>query len=190
MTRDGALNDADLMAKFEAVSEAAGFRPVDPGAISRGVKAVQDWVAAGYDFDEVVLPTIRKSVAEDLHGRGHTRTLGRFRQAIAGEHARSAARKGLGKRPDPPASPILDPKGEDPMFKPLRQALLERWGPHAYCVAANDVRFEAVDDAMNGSRPLRVIADERSNSSPRIKNGEYVATLRAVAKAHGFDAVW
>lgn len=182
------VNDADLMAKFEAVCEACGFRPVEPGQISRNLKVVQDWIAAGYDFDTVVLPTIRKVVADAPDGP--TRTLGRFRTYISHAHAQQAAQRSLGRKPRPPARapdpPILAPPGEGD-FRELRTILLERMGPDKYSLFANPIRFEDAGETA-GRRPLRIRATP--HLAEAWTSGTYASVLRNAARQFGFTEVW
>jgi hypothetical protein len=101
VTREGLLANADLKVLYDAVCEASGFTSADPGAISRAFAQIERWRNNGFDFDEVVIPTIRHCIANDLPEPGPTRTLGRFNKAITHEHARRKARAGLGKTSRP-----------------------------------------------------------------------------------------
>lgn len=184
VTRETRLGNADLHAKFEAVCEAAGFRPVAPAAIDRGLRTVEDWLKAGYDIDEVILPTIRSVIADSKDGP--TRTLGRFRGPIAHEHARLVARAKTGKPKEPPKAPLLEPPDEDPALRPFRADLLERLGPKLYALLANAARFEVVDHG--DKRPLRVRGSEYAVEA--LAHGANSGIVRTVARAHGFTEVW
>lgn len=178
------LADADLQTLFDAVCEASGHRPISPAQIDRAYRHVEEWRKAGFDFDLVIIPTIKAVVASTSEP---TRTLGRFDARIRHEQARLKAQPVNGTY-RPPPSPVLDVEGEDPAMRPIRVDLLERLGVRAYAIAANDVRLEAVADAGAGRRPLRVI-DNRAPAL-RLMDGERVAIVKAVALRHGFTEVW
>lgn len=176
------LNDADLKAKVDAVCEAAGYRPVSPGQIDRAYRIVQEWIKDRLDFDLVVIPTIRAVVSES---RDPTRTLGRFSARVRHEQARLKAQPN-GRAYAPPSSPVLEVEGEEPVMKLIRTELLERLGPGPYCTVANTARLERVEDAGGNRTPLRVI----QNGPTRLNDGTASATLRAIARRHGFTEVW
>lgn len=178
----GRLDQTDLIALMEAATEAAGFNPSQPAVINRELQLVQAWRDAGIDFTTVVVPTIRAEVAKS---HDPTSSLKRFDRAVRHQAARLKATNGSGATYRPPGSPVLEPPGEDPAFRPLRQALLERCGPHAYCLAYNDVRFENVDE---GGQVLRVNGPETRIEAVAL--GPYAGTTRKAASALGFKAVW
>lgn len=185
------LDDTNLQALFDAVCEAAGFNPVSPGQIDLAYAKVQAWRDAGIDFDEVVVPTIRHTVA---NSSDPTRTLGRFDKAIRHEHARRGAKAASGAPYVPPPSPIVCREDEEPVFALMRQDLLERMGAIVFCQVVNHVRFDSVD--MEGSpsrdgverKPVQVKTLQPGR--PRLMDGDRVPIVRAVALKHGFNEVW
>lgn len=185
------LDDRDLLALFNAVCDAAGFNPISPGQISLAYAKVEAWRDAGIDFDEVVVPTIRHTVA---NSSDPTRTLGRFDKAIRHEHARSAAKAATGKAYKPPASPITVREDEEPVFALIRQELLERIGPQNFAMFVNTVRFEAVDMTGTAPRdgkertPMRIVPDRPGGVS--LFDGDRRSIVRTIAAKHGFNEVW
>lgn len=179
------LADADLKQLFDAVCDAAGYNPVSPAQIDRTFRIVEEWKKAGFDFDKVVIPAIRASIAESPDP---TRTIGRFTARIRHEHARADANGRNGTNYRPPPSPVLEVGGEPKIMVEIRKALLQRLGPRAYAMLANDVRFEAVTDAGRGRKPLRVI--DNRNPASRLMDGDRVTLMRNIAQAHGFTEVW
>lgn len=179
------LGDHDLQALHDAVCEAAGFHPISPTQLDRSFRIVQEWRDAGFDFEAVVLPTIRATVAD---ARDPTRTLGRFTPAIRHEHARRKARGEAGRSYAPPPSPILDVPGEEPVMRTIREDVLKAVGAGAYCVTLNHARLEAVTDVPAGRRPLR--ATDTRNGGGRVLDGPAASALSAIAKRHGFNEVW
>lgn len=185
--RDGNSNSlagADLLTLYEAVCDAAGFHPKSPERIALAQNHIADWREAGYDFDLIVIPTIKAFVAK---AEGPTRTLGRFGTDIAHEHAKMRAKpKGRYK---PPVSPILEPEGEDERFRPIRLELLERLGPASYSTVANEVRFEHLTDVPEHRCPVLNVRDLK-NGRPAIAESSYRSVLRNIAFAHGYKEVW
>lgn len=176
------LHDGDLMDWYQAIAHASGHNPVMPGQIDRAMKFVEAWRADGIDLDEIIIPTIKATIAATSDP---TRTLGRFDARIRHEHARKAATP-EGRAYKAPAAPITDQPGEEPCMAPLRADLLERLGPKTFARYANPVLFESLD--QGGQRILRV-TDKRPPSMA-LMDGERSAIVRAVAKRHGFDTVW
>jgi hypothetical protein len=175
------------MEKYEAVMQAAGFRVTSPNAINASVAVVEDWVKQGLDFDAVVLPAIRQVVAMSKPD-DRTRTLGRFRHAIAREDARHREAANAGRIHRPTEPPFLEPEGEDPLFWPLRAQLLERLGHVAFVGLVNRSTFEDLsDDAPAGSRPMRVKGPDAARLLDSERGG---SVIRGFAKAVGFTAVW
>lgn len=181
----GRLANADLKDLYDAVVDATGFRSSSPEAIDRALKQVERWKAEGVDFETIVLPTIRKAVADSSEP---TRTLGRFVKAVAHEHARAKAKGRNGQSYEPPSSPVLEPAGEDPVFRPIRAQLLERLGAKLYCWTANRVTFE--DGREEGSTRLPMIIKGPSHEVEELRHGRTSTLLRTIAKAHGFTDVW
>lgn len=176
----------DLVDLLDAVSEACGYRPVEPGQMTHAIDMVKSWRDAGIDFEAVVLPTIRAVVADSPDP---TSSLKRFDKRVRHEHARSKAkpRKGNGVY-RPPDSPVLKPEGEDPMFRPVRTKLLELVGPQPYCFAFNSARFEDVGRCHGDKRPLRVQGPDHVRNA--ILSGTYGAALRKAAGPLGFTDLW
>lgn len=178
------LDDRDLWDWYQAVAEASGHNPVVPGQIDRAMGFVERWRADGISLEHVILPVIKATIAKT---HDPTRTLGRFDAAIKHEHARHAATP-EGKTYKPPPSPVLDPPDEDPLFRPIREALLKALGPHAYPMFLNDARFEVVEGAPQGKRVMRV--NENRPGSLRLMDGERSSIVRHIARDYGFDEVW
>lgn len=177
----------DLKRLHAAVCDAAGYFTVDPAAIDASMAQVRRWVDRGLDFDNVVLPAIRSVVANSSPS-DRTRTLGRFRHAIAREEAKAAEARSNGRAHVPTASPILEPEGEDERFRPIRAALLERLGPHAYTHLLNPVRIEAVPMEFGDERqPLRFTGPDHA---VRSIADNHAGVVKAVAKPHGFTDLW
>jgi hypothetical protein len=184
VTRVGRLANADLVDLYDAVCEASGFTTSSPDAINRNIAVIERWKHQGFDFEHVVLPTIRRTIANESEP---TRTLSRFTKAISHEHARQMAKAANGTVYTSVASPILKPKGEDPQFEPIRLALLESLGAQTYSLVANDIRFEDVGQSGD-KRPLRV------NGPDHLKEawtaGRYQSHLKRAAKPLGFTDLW
>jgi hypothetical protein len=174
------LGNADLMGLYEAVCKASGFTTSSPGGIDRAMKQVEAWKKAGIDFDTVVIPTIRNAVASSSDP---TRILSRFDKAVRHQHARSSANAANGKAYTPPASPVLEPPGEDPRFRQLRADLLQRLGPFAFSNLVNPVRFEIVDD-----HTMRVTHNRPGSIG--LMDGDRTRIVTNAAKALGFTRVW
>lgn len=180
-----AFPKSDLVALHALVCEAAGYRAVSPTSIAASMDEVKEWRDRGLDFENVVLPAIRAVVASSKPD-DRTRTLGRFRHAIAREEAKFIEAGEKGRKHVPTASPILAPKGEDERFRPIRAALLERLGPGLYVTALNDVRFEAVPVEFGSDKaPLRL---KGSRAQATVDN--YGPAILALAKPHGFTVLW
>lgn len=186
LSRDNLLGNADLLTLYEAVCDAAGYHPMSPARIAKAQDMVKGWRDTGYDFDLIVIPAIRHMVAETSEP---TRTLHRFRDRIHHEAARLKA-KPRG-RYEPPPSPVLEPDDEDPEFRDIRRALLERLGPDTYSITANKIRFERVTDVHESRSPvLKVNPIDQMNGRPAIVEGRYASVLRNLAVASGFKEVW
>jgi len=189
--RESRLDDRDLQALYDAVCEAAGFATASPAAIDRAYRQVQAWRDAGIDFEKVVLPTIRHTVA---NSSDPTRVLGRFDKAIRHEHARSAAKAANGSAYVAPASPITVREDEEPVFALIRQDLLERMGAPTFCLFVNHVRFEAVDMAGSPLRdgkprtPMKVV--QLRPGGHKLMDSDRVSVLRNIAAKHGFGEIW
>lgn len=170
----------DLQLLYEAVCDASGFATASPGAISRAMTTVQSWRDGGIDFDSVVLPTIRKTVADSSEP---TRVLSRFDKAIQHEHARQKARLGMGRTASPPQAPLLEPDDEHEQFRELRRRLLAVLRAQ-FVYIVNPARFDVLE--QGGKRILRVTRQ----GPTRVTDGEAGAVLRDVASSLGFDDVW
>ncbi|MFL6864061.1 MAG: hypothetical protein ACJ8DZ_13790 [Allosphingosinicella sp.] len=177
------LNDHDLQDLVDAVCDASGYRPVSPGQLDRAFRIVKEWRDAGFDFTEVVVPTVKAVVSES---RDPTRTLGRFTARIRHEHARLKAKGEAGTPYRPPVSPVLDVPGEGPAVRAIRAELLKRVGTAVYCAVANTARLEPVTDAAAGRAPLRVI----SAGPASLNDGHTGTVLAQIAKRHGFTEIW
>jgi hypothetical protein len=177
--------DRDLGELHAIVCEASGFRPINPTQIARSMDLVKEWRDGELDFDRVVLPAIRSVVS---HSREPTRTLGRFRGAVAHEHARALASKSTGRAHSPPPEPVMVRPDEPEEMIPLRSALLERLGPSCYSIAFNEVRLEPVSMEFGDERkPLRLAGSEHAI---RRAKDNYAGPLKAAAKEAGFSEVW
>lgn len=177
----------DLVQLHDAVCEAAGYRPINPPQIAASMDRVKEWRERGYDFETVVLPAIRATVAQSKPD-DRTRTLGRFRHAIAREAAKAGEAKLNGRAHVPTAVPILEPKGEDPRFVEVRKALLDRVGPATFVAAFNPVRFEAVPvEFGSDAAPLKITGPTFAVQA--VRDNHRSAVLRA-AKPLGFTDVW
>jgi uncharacterized protein YdaU (DUF1376 family) len=126
-----ALDRPDLHALMERVCEAAGYRPMNPTQISRSLAFVEDMVKNEIDFDETVIPVVEAEMAKS---KEPTRTLGRFRDAILHQQARSKASRKQGQKPPPsrqahprPRRRGRDlPQAEDRTAEPLQRPHLLR----------------------------------------------------------------
>lgn len=177
------LDDADLQTLYSAVADASGHNPSSPGQIDRAMGFVERWRSDGLDFDEIIIPTIRAMVAKTSEP---TRTLGRFDAAVRHEQARrKATPRSATYRP--PEAPVLEPDGEDALFRPLRLDLLKLLGPVGYASYANSIRFK--DDQGPGGKRIATTRDPRPVQM-RLMNSEYAHAVRGLAKRHGFDDVW
>ncbi len=177
-TREGRLANADLKDLLDACCEAAGFQPMDPTAIDRALRQVEAWRKEGLDFDEVVLPAIRSTVAGSSP-LDRTRTLGRFRFAIAREHALFLAR---GKHYRPPEPPLLERPGEPAKMATIRQVLCQVLGPQTFAVNFNPLTLGERDETTLSLSPHwwgQVVIE-----------GTHGPTIRAVARRHGYNAIW
>lgn len=175
------IEDEETRRLYALVARTSGHAPVGTTQFERAVRFVERWRADGIGFDEVVIPTIRRMVAESAD---ETRTLGRFDKAIRHAHAKADARSSLGK-PETP-EPVLEPEGEDERFRKLRRALLERMGPFSYAMIGNRTTFEVVEDAGAGRRPVRVT----TRGPSKLMDTEWAGLVRAAARSMGFTDVW
>jgi hypothetical protein len=178
------LHDGDLMDWYQAIAHASGHNPVMPGQIDRAMRFVEAWRKDGIDLDEIIIPTIKATVAATSDP---TRTLGRFDARIRHEQARKGATP-ASRAYKAPASPIVEQPGEEECMAPMRADLLKRLGPQTFARYVNAVLFETVPDAPQGRRILRVI-DKRSGPMV-LMDDERATTVRAIARKHGFDDVW
>ncbi len=185
---DGAnFPEPDLVELHADVCQAAGYHPTGPAQIAASLDEVRSWKDRGLDFETVVLPAIRATVAASRPD-DRTRTLGRFRHAIAREEAKAHEARSTGRAHKPTASPILEPAGEDPRFRPIRAALLKSLGNNAYTLALNDIRFEAeAVEFGEDAPPLRLVGAPFAVT--RALDAHRDAILKA-AQSAGFDRVW
>lgn len=179
------LDDKNLQALFDAVCDAAGFNPIQPGAISRAYEQVKAWRDADINFDTVVVPTIKATVADTNEP---TRVLSRFDKAVRHQHARLKAKGEQGQSYVAPPSPVLTVEGEPEVMQAIRADMLRIMGPVAYCQSMNAVVLQEVADAGGGRRPVQV--HDKRPTSLQLMNGIHAATLRSVAQRHGFTGVW
>lgn len=169
--------DPVLQAKFEAVCSAAGFRSASAEQAERAMKFVEGWHKAGISFDEIVLPTIRSAIAENLHGPGHTRTLGRFDAAVRHAHARTAASASTGRGNPNPTAPV-GPDHPDPRFIEWRTTLRRDCGPRTYDGWLKPIRFDLNGDTVTAQLPSQFMADWVTT--------HFRERLEAMATASGF----
>lgn len=179
------LNQRDLVDLHAAVCEAAGYRAVAPATIAASMDQVKEWRDQGHDFETVVLPAVRAVVAQSKPD-DRTRTLGRFRHAVAREAAKAHEAKGKGRSHKPTAIPILDPPDEDLLFRPMRALLLENLGPVTFASLINPVRFEDIGETA-GKHPMRVKGPDVHQLLDSERAGP---VLRRAANAMGFTDVW
>lgn len=179
-SREALPPDADLMDLFNAVCDAAGFRPVSPSSIDRAMRQVEAWRDEGIDFERVVLPTIRRKILDSRDGP--TRTLGRFRPDIAHEHARLKASERSGRRYNPPKVPLLKRDDEEPAMADLRGVLAQVLGPRVFSAWFNDLKLSIDEDRTDW---LRV----SGRMSAALASSAVDHTLRAVARRHGYSQV-
>jgi hypothetical protein len=181
------LDDRDLVALHAAVCEAAGYRPINPTQIAASMDQVKEWRERGLDFDKVVLPAIRVIVANSKPD-DRTRTLGRFRHAIAREQAKFEEARSAGRKHQPSEAPLLARDDETSDMRTVRAALLERLGPTTFSWTFNRSRLEAVEVEFGDERkPLRIVTE--TNFGGRGLD-EHRAAILAVAKSHGFTELW
>lgn len=174
----------DLVALLDLVSDASGYHPVQPGHIADAMDQVKAWRTAGIDFDAIVLPTIRDVIAKSTDP---TSSLKRFDKRIRHEAARHRGAKANGSDPPrPPREPLLEPPGEDPMFRPVRADMLKHLGAQLYALILNDVRF---DVAEQGDR-RNLAVNGREYMTEVVVHGRNAPALLQVARAHGFDGLW
>lgn len=180
----GRLDDADLVSLTNAVCDAAGYRPVSPAQIDRATTLVQEWRKRGISFDQIIIPTIQAAMATSTEP---TRTLGRFKAAVEHEHAKAKAKSKSGRESyRPPASPLTEREDEDPIFREIRHALLMIVGPEQFCLKANRVRFDQVDQ---GDRRIVMVHGLPHEVEP-YRAGPWRNALLKAAKPHGFNEVW
>lgn len=186
--RHSPLDNRDLMALMNACSEASGYFPVQPGQIAKAMDTIRGWRDAGIDFEEIVIPTIKHVIA---NSPDPTSSFARFDRKVRHEHARKGAQpKTNGSAYKPPASPILDVEGEEPVMRLIRDDLLKALSPSIYCMFVNKVRFERVEMGEGDTRiPIRVI-EPSGFSAARLMDGERTGIMRAIARKHGFTDVW
>lgn len=177
------LSDGDLWDWYQEIARASGHNPSQPGQIDRAMGFVKRWRDDGLDLEKVIVPTIKAVVAET---RDPTRTLGRFDARIRHEAARLAATP-EGRKYVPPPSPVLAPDGEDPEFRPMREALLAALGHATYSAFCNAVRFEDAGDCGPGRRVVKIID---GNKSRPLMDAERTGIVRQIAKKHGWSDVW
>lgn len=178
-------HEDDLETLTAACCEAAGLHLTDRVAIDRAMRQVERWRSAGFDFDGIVLPTIR---AATLKTDEPSRLLSRFTRAVEHQHAKRNATVAKGQTYTPPEGPKLTPPDEDPALFPLRTDLLEALGERSYCLTLNRVRFED-GGAVNGDKhPLRV-AGPAYLLEP-LRQGPIAKLIRKHARDYGFTDVW
>lgn len=173
-----------LRQAYDAVCQAAGFKPTDPAAIDRAMSHVDRWLHDGWDLDTVILPAIRADIAETEHP---TRTLGRFTKRIRHEAARTKAKASRAPPKHSNGTPVLEPPGEDPVFVPVRKALLEQLGPQTYATWFNAITFEDCGQLQGDKHPLKLTG--KAFLLDRIR-ADHSSTIRALAKPHGFTDLW
>ena len=178
----------DRVDLHHAVCKAAGYKPTSPTAINASLKQVEEWIEEGLDFETVVLPAIRAVVSRS-EPTDRTRTLGRFRHAVAREAAKAGEARGNGAAHRPTPSPILERPDEPPEIVPIRAALLESLGPAAYCFAINEVRLVPVAmEFGDDRRPLK--ASGPAYAEEAVAQGRYRSAVLAAARPHGFTDIW
>lgn len=182
---DGCLVDSkkDLGHLLETVSAVAGYVPRGANGYAEAADLVRQWRDLGIDFEQTVLPTIERTVAESSEP---TNSLKRFDRAVRHQHARTRAQKGLPEtKPAPPAKPITSYDDEPETVAKLRSALLEKLGNDGYCAHFNRAKVESVD-AANGKTALRI----KSRAPYQIDAFTASQLAAPVAKSMGWDEVW
>lgn len=172
------LNDADLMQLFTAVCEAAGFAPIYPNAVHWAMKQIEEWRDAGMDFERTVIPAIRQKVAESSE---RTRSLGRFKVAVAAEHAHRKS----GAKPDPVmpatlANPVA-PDDPDPRLRTIRDHLRRQCGTRPYDGWLRPMCFGVDGTTMTVEAPTQFMADWVTD--------HFSTHLRSLAKTEGFARI-
>lgn len=169
----------DIRPILERCCEAAGWTPSSPPQTDRAFEVIRQWQALGVDFETVVIPTIRATVANSTDP---TSSLNRFNRTVRHEHARLSASRSTGKSYRPPPSPILTVAGEPEVMTQIRTDLAKAIGPALYAIIANDVRM-----SDNGEGVL--VLNGSTHHAQKLAN-EYGHKLKPIAKAHGFRDVW
>jgi len=168
--------DSDRMHLLEQVCEASGYQPTSAGALDRSLRQVEAWMKEGVDFDEVVIPTIRRVILDDPQP---TRTLGRFTKHIAHEHARRNASKAKGSTYRPPKVPLLKREDEPDRMADLRQMLCQVMGANLFAIWFNTLRLEPDEEMPNR---LNI----HGHMSTALQQSNTFPTVSAVARRMGY----
>lgn len=185
------LDDSDLKALFDAVCDAAGFRPVAPDQINRAFAEIERWRADGWDFDLDVIPIIDGIMAK-ASPDDRTRTLGRFRQHIAHAHARRIAQLKTGIKPAPPPEkidPIFLFDGEPPEVEPFRRDLHDAVGEWGYTRYLHQVRFRPLGPEEMGDDERRPLEAKGEFLGKRYLTDQRQRII-GIVKRHGWTDLW
>lgn len=178
----------DVLEWHERVCEAAGYQPTSPAQIAASVDQVRNWRDQGLDLEQVLLPAIREVTASS-NSTDRTRTLGRFRHAIARQAAKVGIRQAEGRDTRPPPPPILLRDDEDPSIEPIREGVLKCLGPSTFAMILNEVRLAPVlMEFGDERRPLKISGTEQAEEM--IVHGRYRDIVLNVAKHHGYTDLW
>lgn len=175
----------DLHKIASDLARMGGVPLINPGQIASAVDLVRKWIVTeGIDLDTVIVPTIQRQFENTSEDR--IASLAFYAQAIATASAR-AHRNAKSTRRNSDSVPVMSRDDETEAIALVRQTLFERMGREAYCTYVNPVRFEAVQGAAGGKRPLRV-HDHRF--AGRLDDHRHAHILREAALSHGFTDIW
>lgn len=176
------LEDTDLASLWDAVQDASGYRPAQPGQIARAFEFITKWRDLGIDFETIVLPVIRRTLIEQRDKT--TGSLARFDKQILAEHAAAKAQSLNGHTHRPVAEPVFNIPGEADEFEPLRRKLCDAMGTHTYSMICRRITFEAL--TQGDARIIRI----NGPASSQMLDGENLLIITRIARASGFDKVW
>lgn len=180
-----AVDVFDLYGQMQRLCSIGAVAVIRPTDIAREVDTVKAWIAAAYDMEGTVIPTIERQLAntkQDTIG-----SLNFYSPAIAKAHA-TASRKPKAQAGPKPVVMFPD---EDPRMSPLRSDLLQALGEWAYVTFLNKVRLEPVpveDMGDDPRRPLQLVGPQ--NLVAALFDGERRRIMTTTARRHGFSDVW
>jgi hypothetical protein len=161
----------DLLDLTNEITKAAGVSVIKHSSLVREMDIVKRWIGEGYSVEELILPTIRKRVA-DMREDDTVSSLLYFDASIL-----KAA--GKSKRPSRPAEPAASagPDDDDPRIAKLRERLKRDLGERTYDGWVKPVAFK-----VNGQTTTIV--------APSAFLGDWIAThlsdkIRTAVRATG-----